>query len=104
MRDSNKSSLSDALWKVAGSPEAIVPKEKWFILDGGSLLLKIAWKKGESFHEICQRYVYYVLLNYGQNTKVVFDGYPAEPTTKDTVHYQRSKGKKGTRVKFTLNS
>ena len=38
MRDSNKSNLADAIWKVAGSHHSVVPSEKSFVLDGGSLL------------------------------------------------------------------
>ena len=65
---------------------------------------KKTWKKGQTFKEICERYVEFVLSNYGVDTKVVFDGYPLEPTTKDTTHFRRSKGKKGKLVKFLLNS
>ena len=62
------------------------------------------WKKGETFAEICQHYVDYVVLNFGKDSEVVFDGYPTLPTTKDTTHVRRSKGKKGKVVKFSLNS
>ena len=86
------------------SCKTVIPETKIFVLDGGALLQKKAWKKGETFQEICQRYVDYVIQNYGQNAKVVFDGYPDEPTTKDTAHFRRSKGKRGVRVRFTLNS
>ena len=62
------------------------------------------WKKGKTFAEICQSYVDYVVLNFGKDSEVVFDGYPMLPTTKDTTHVRRSKGKKGKVVKFSLNS
>ena len=104
MRDSGKSQLGDAIWKVAGTREFVIPTTKIFVLDGGSLLQKKTWKKGMTFQEICQLYVDYFNQNFGQNTKVVFDGYPNEPTTKDTAHLRRLKDKKGIRVKFTLLS
>ena len=59
------------------------------------------WKKGEKFAEICQRYVDYVVLNFGKDAGVMFDGYPMLPTTKDTTRVRRSKGKKGKVVKFS---
>ena len=34
----------------------------------------------------------------------MFDGYPPEPTTKDTTHLKRTKGKKGRLVKFSLST
>ena len=68
---------------------------------GGSVLVRNVWKKDETFAEICQRYVDYVVLNFGKDSEVVFDGYPMLPTTKDTTHVRRSKGKI---VKFSLNS
>ena len=60
------------------------------------------WKKGEKFAEICQRYVDYVVSTFGKDAEVVFDGYPMLPTTKDTTHVRRSKGKKGKVIKFSL--
>ena len=104
MRTANKPALADALWKIAGKGAPVLPSGLKFVLDGGSLLLKKVWKKGESFQVICQRYVDYVLSNYGADTEVVFDGYPMELTTKDTTHLKGTKGKKARLVKFSLNS
>ena len=41
---------------------------------------------------------------FGDHTKIVFDGYPSAPTTKDTTHLKRTKGKKGRLVKFSHNT
>ena len=62
------------------------------------------WKKGKTVQQICQHYVNYVNGNYGENAEVVFNGYPDEPTTKDTLHLKPTKGEKGRLVKFVLNS
>ena len=50
------------------------------------------------------RFASIILAAYGENAEVGFDGYPDEPTTKDTTHLKCTKGKKGRLVKFALNS
>ena len=50
------------------------------------------------------RFASIILTAYGENAEVGFDGYPVEPTTKDTTHLKCTKGKKGRLVKFALNS
>ena len=75
-----------------------------YVLDGRDLLSKLPRKKGETVQQICQRYVNYVNGSYVENAEVVFDGYPAEPRTKDTTHLKRTKGKNGRLVKFSLNT
>ena len=104
MRDSCKSNLADAIWKVSSTSNATFPKNKIFVLDGGALIQKRTWQKGETFKDICQKYVDHIIQNFGQSARVVFDGYPTEPTTKDTAHLKRSKGMKGISVQFSLNS
>ena len=64
----------------------------------------IDWKKGETVQQIFQHYVNYVNGNYGENAEVVFNGYPDEPTTKNTTHLKPTTRKKGSLVKFVLNS
>ena len=55
MRDSGKPALAGAIWKVAGSPDSIVPNEEVYVLDGDLLLMKKIWRKGETFEEkICR--------------------------------------------------
>ena len=93
MRTANKPAHAEAIWKVIGKGALVLPSGLKFVLDGGSLLAKKEWKKGETFEKICQSYVEYVHSKYGPGTEVVFDGYPTEPTTKDSTHLRRSKGK-----------
>ena len=73
MKSANKPALAEVIWKIAGSYNPILPDNKKFLLDGGSLLVRNVWKKGETFAEICQRYVDYVVLNFGKDSEVVFD-------------------------------
>ena len=95
MRDSCKSNLADAIWKVSSTSNATFPKNKIFVLDGSALIQKRTWQKGETFKDICQKYVDHIIQNFGQSTRVVFNGYLTEPTTKDTAHLKRSKGMEG---------
>ena len=104
MRDSCKSNLADTIWKISSTSNATFPKNKIFVLDGGALIQKRTWQKGETFKDICQKYVDHIIQNFGQSTRVVFNGYLTEPTTKDTAHLKRSKGMKGISVQFSLNS
>ena len=48
------------------------------VIDGGSLLHKVSW-------EIAMKYVKYVCQHF-KSGKIVFDGYPREPTIKDNTH------------------
>ena len=95
MRDSCKSNLADAIWKVSSTSNATFPENKIFVLDGSALIQKRPWQKGEIFKDICQKYVDHIIQNFGQSTRVVFNGYLTEPTTKDTAHLKRSKGMEG---------
>ena len=103
MRDSCKSNLADAIWKVSSTSNATFPKNKIFVLDGGALIQKRTWQKSETFKDICQKYVDHIIQNFGKSARVVFDGYPTEPTT-DTAYLKRSKGMKGISAQFSLNS
>ena len=40
MRDANKPALADVIWKVAENCNPILPNDKKFVLDGGSLLAR----------------------------------------------------------------
>jgi len=71
---------------------AVVPKSAFesfkeertvtHVLDGGSLLQRIPWKKGDTFEDIASMYMKHVSKNF-LNPVVVFDGYKSGPTTKD---------------------
>ena len=89
-READKPVLADAIWNIAGSHTAQTsPSGVRHILDGGALLHRIPWFKGETFKSICQRYVEYVCSKYGRAI-VVFDGYSDSPSIKDATHQRRS--------------
>ena len=70
------------------------------MLDGGSLLYRIPWKKEDTYEEICDHYISHVQKHY-KNSIVVFDGYAQGPSTKDVTHQRRTKGTVGPRVSFS---
>ncbi len=77
-------------------------KPQYNVLDGGSLLHRVVWKKGETFGEIAEKYVDYVTRNFN-NPIVVFDGYSG-PSIKDATHHRRAKGANSLKVIFTANT
>lgn len=97
----NKAALADELWKKVKTTETL-PQNPQFVLDGGSLLQRIPWRRGTTFEEIVQTYVFFVRTKY-QNAVIVFDGYMSGPTTKDIIHLKRGKGMKAQTVHFALN-
>ena len=71
--------------------EAIIdtkPETEHYILDGGSLLHRLPWKKGATYGMIAQTYADFTIHNYGLAT-VVFDGYEGGPSIKDNTHQRR---------------
>jgi len=70
------------------------------VLDGGSLLQRIPWKKGDTFEDIASMYMKHVSKNF-LTPVVVFDGYKSRHTTKDMTQNRRSKGVFGQKVMFT---
>jgi hypothetical protein len=66
------------------------------VVDGGSLLHTIPWTKRSTFNNIATSYVKYVKKHHlfeNCNSVVVFDSYPAVPTTKDSTHLRRGESK-----------
>ena len=68
---------------------------------GGALLHRFPWQLGDTYGKILQDYGNYVTKHYGQAV-VVFDGYEAGPSTKDST-YQRRTGCEGRKVMFNLS-
>ena len=66
------------------------PKSQHYVLDGGSLLQRLSWKKGETYGSIAQSYAEFTIRRY-PSAIVVFDGYLGEPTIKDNTHQRRGK-------------
>ena len=67
-----------------------IPETDCYVLDGGSLLHRLPWKKGDSYYAIAESYGDFTVRNYGQAT-VVFDGYGEGPSIKDNTHLRRGK-------------
>ena len=99
MRISNKSLLADSIWNICPSIESHISDNRQYVLDGGSLLHRLPWIQGLTFGQICDMYVQFVLNKYGK--AIVFDGYENGPSTKDSAHQRRTKGKPGVLVNFT---
>ncbi|CAH3133198.1 unnamed protein product [Porites lobata] len=94
LREANKAQLADDIWTVAKGNEMQPPEiagEMNHVIDGGSLLQRIPWKRDETFNSIAKGYVEYIQQKF-TNPIVVFDGYNAGPGTKDTAHLRRTKG------------
>jgi hypothetical protein len=65
-----------------------------YMLDGGSLLHRLQWNKGDSFEKIASMYADFVCHRFGtSNCTVVFDGYLAGLSIKDTTHHRRASKK-----------
>ena len=68
----DKSSLADAIWAILPSDPPDPPGDVQYVLDGGALLHRIIWPRGETYENICALYAEYVHNKYGQPT-IVFD-------------------------------
>ena len=67
-----------------------IPKTDCYVLDGGSLLHRLPWKKSDSYNAIAESYADFTVRNYGQAT-VVFDGYGKGPSLTENTHQRRGK-------------
>ena len=100
LRDAKKSVFAAEIQKAAKVDCNFTPKENKikYVLDGGSLLARLPWPRGTTYETLCDMYVNYVTVKYGECV-VVFDGYGDGPSTKDNVHRRRTGGMIGTEVK-----
>ena len=90
-REAHKSTLAEALWNTADCSASEEEMDNVdYVLDGGSLLHRIPWTRGDTFTSICKIYTNYVTRKY-PTAYVVFDGYSDQPTTKDVTHIRRSR-------------
>ncbi|GFN75907.1 hypothetical protein PoB_000241300 [Plakobranchus ocellatus] len=103
LRESDKAKLTDALVPAASqeSEKDIVDETSdiEYVLDGGSLLHRIPWRRSDTFAAIGQIYVEYVQRMY-MKPRIVFDGYNDGPSTKDATHLRRSCGVIGPTIRF----
>lgn len=67
------------------------PNGGLFVLDGGALLHRLPWSKGETYASIYQHYLKYIDDHCPPGTTIVFDGYDCGPSTKDMVHLKRTR-------------
>jgi len=66
-----------------------LPLKSTFVVDGGCMLHKIRWTKSATYADLATQYVTFVKSKFGNNSRVVFDGYPNAPSTKDHKHKRR---------------
>ena len=95
LRKADKPQLAQAIRDHAAdlSSEAVmnsIPETDCYILDGGSLLHRLSWMKGDSYGAIAESYADFTVRHYGQAT-VVFDDYGESPSVKDNTHQRRGK-------------
>ncbi|VDI11839.1 Hypothetical predicted protein [Mytilus galloprovincialis] len=101
--EAHKSVLFDSIWNLVKSETTEINTEHVkYVLDGGSLIHRKPWVKGQTFSSICESYVQYVIKHYADAT-IVFDGYPDTPTLKDVTHVRRTKGILVPKVEFTAD-
>ena len=81
------------------TPSAHLKTER-YVLDGGSLLHKLKWKKGDTYGKIARAYADFTTKHYGTAT-VVFDGYGAGPSIKDNTQQRRGQANSYPTVNFT---
>ena len=104
MNIADKPAVATAIWSHADETDSVLPTNVSYVLDGGSILQKIQkWPKGSTLKVIFDLYKKYILKHYGNGTMVVFDGGYDKPSTKDSAHLNRTKFKKGVKVKFHKN-
>ena len=63
------------------------PNTEQYVLDGGSLLHRLPWKRDDSYGTIARLYAEFTVRHYDQAT-IVFDGYSEGPSIKDNTHQQ----------------
>ena len=103
MNEAHKPALKNALYDQPGISECVTPdfpQGTHYVLDGGSLLQRLPWTVGSTYDEICQSFKNYLLNICGtaDDISVVFDGRYLLPSTKDTTHLRRSKGRLGRKI------
>ena len=67
-----------------------IPKTDCYVLDGGSFLHRLPWKKDDSYNAIAESYADFTVRHYGQAT-VLFDACGEGPSIKYYTHQRRGK-------------
>ncbi|CAG2245843.1 unnamed protein product [Mytilus edulis] len=95
-----KATLADAIWNMGDCQAQELPETNIVhVIDGGSLLYRIPWIKGQTFSQICMKYIDHIRKRFS-NPTVVMDGYDSS-STKDITHLRRSKGIQSNTITFT---
>lgn len=87
MRKGTKS----ALYKAFTPTEQANLQGCVYVIDGGYLLHRVVWSRGQSFSSICESYVSFVKSKYKDSAVVVFDGYPQEDSCRGTKYTERAR-------------
>lgn len=76
-----KKNVKSEFYKEFTSIASLPPSDLiMHVVDGGFLLHKVVWKKGETVEEIMKKYVNYVMNHFAKNSCIIFDGYPEDDT------------------------
>ena len=105
LRKPNKPQLAHAIsdYMISEAQTECNHRNEHYVLDGGSLLHRIPWTKGDSYGEIAESYADFTIRHYGLAT-VVFDGYTRGPSIKDNTHERRTRHKVCPIVNFTAET
>lgn len=75
LREANKPSLADAVWKFAQGTDMSAHQDDdgmCYVIDGGSLLQRLPWSRNVTFGSICQRYVDYALFRRAKMSLIMY--------------------------------
>ena len=99
MREADKPKLADLILTYQETQDVQLPLDLKYVIDAGSLIQRIPWKKGTTFDEIVEVYIKHTENMYGK-VSLILDGYE-EASTKDTTHIRRSGGRQTTEVNIS---
>ena len=93
LRKADKPQLANAVaeYSIKQSSKSVhdyIPPTDHYVLDGGSLLHRLSWKRGDRHGAIAKSYADFTIRHYGKAT-IVFDGYGEGPSVKDNTHQRR---------------
>jgi len=85
MRKPDKPSLRKIIMPEGDAiPKKDIAANSHFVIDGGALLHRVRWQKGDKFISIAETYIKYTKKHYGESVEVIFDGYEDESKVKST--------------------
>ena len=90
-RRPNKAALANYIWSTREQVDLELPDQVSFVIDGGSLLHRLAWPRGATYNQLMEMYISFINHTCKRGI-VVFDGYNSGPSTKDVAHLRRTNG------------